>query len=200
MRALLLFFLFHCFILSSVQSQNFDANLGIGLNAAQIDGDLNAGYNKLGINAGLEVGYNLNESWRLISGLSYQSLGSQKQLQIGSSSPEEQQKIQLTYLSIPLLAEFQINDSGFSIFGGGRFGTLLTSKIQDSSDEAILDFFNQTDIVVSLGVNYRFSEYWSIDLCANEAISLLFNNNKVAQINSNSLRNRYLSFVLKRHL
>ena len=200
MFRILLFFIFHLVILTNGKTQNFDASLGLGLNASQIDGDLFAGYSKLGINGGIEVGYTLNESWRLLSGLSFQSIGSQKELQLGSSTPEEQQKIQLTYLSIPMMGAFLFKDSGFSGIGGGSVGTRRYRTFPDRTDEAILDFFNKTDVLLSLGINYRFSDFWSVEFFANESISLLFNNKKITQLNSNSLRNRYLSFVLKRHL
>lgn len=186
-----------------VNAQKFGAAIEVGFNAAQIDGDLFAGYNKVGLHAGVGVSYALDDVWNINSGIFYDALGSQKELQIGSASPEEQEKIQLSYISVPLTLSYNLSvgsSNSLSLYGGTQVGYLFQRKIQDRIDDEILDYFSNVDIGILLGVDYHLSEYWSIGIKATEAITLIFNNNKVTQLNANSLRNRYLTFSFKRHL
>ena len=181
-------------------AQNFAAFVDLGFNASQIDGDLFSGYNKLGIHGGLGVSYKLNEQWSIKSGIFYDALGSQKELQVGNTAPEEQQKIKLTYISVPITANYKITSIPLSLGAGLQVGTLLNSKIQDRADDAILEFFNKTDVTAIFTPRYQFSNRWSFCLKASEGVTLIFNNDKVSSLNSNSLRNRYLTFSFNRHL
>jgi len=181
-------------------AQNFEVHLTGGFNASQIDGDLFAGYNKLGIHGGIGVAYILDDSWSVETGMFYDALGSQKELQIGSTAPEEQQKIKLAYVSIPISGRYEIESVPLSFGLGLQFSYLIHSSIQDRTDDAILEFFNSTDIAGFLTARYHFSEYWSISVKASESVSLLFNNNKITALNSNSLRNKYLTFSFNKHL
>ncbi len=196
----ILFVLFSVIVQNLSFGQKFDAHIALGLNASQIDGDLFSGYSKLGIHGGLGIAYPLDDTWSIESGLHYDALGSQKNLQIGNSSPEEQQKIQLTYLSFPLTAQYTMASIPLTISTGIQISQLIDSRIQDGADDTILDFFSKTDIAALLKADYRFAERWSISIKASEAITLIFNNNKVSEINSNSLRNKYLTFSFNRHL
>ena len=196
-------FFFYFLFVGNTFAQKFDANIEFGFNTAQIDGDLFAGYNKLGLHGGLAVEYALTNEWRIGSGLFYNALGSQKEIQIGSTTPEEQQKIQLTYVTVPLMVSYDLannNDRGWRFAGGLQASYLINSKIQDRLDDAILEYFNELDISAALAVDYQLSSYWSIGVKASESITLIFNNNKVQEINANSLRNRFLTFSFKRHL
>ena len=189
------------FIFQTVSvAQKFDAHIEVGLNASQIDGDLFSGYNKLGIHGGFGIAYSLNDSWSLEGGLFFDALGSQKELELGSTSPEEQQKIKLTYVSLPLAANYKLSSIPLSFAVGMQVSYLIRSQIQNRTDDVILDFFNKTDIAAFLQLRYLLNERWSISLKASEAVTLIFNNDKVMEINSNSLRNRYLTFSLYRHL
>ena len=181
-------------------AQKFAAHIDIGFNVSQIDGDLFAGYNKIGIHGGIGVNYALDDQWSMESGLFYDGLGSQKELQLGNTAPEEQQKIKLTYLSVPIGARYEISSIPLSFGAGLQIGYLMDSKIQDRTDDAILDFFNKTDFAIFISARYLFSNNWSCSLKASEAISLIFNNDKVTSLNSNSLRNRYLTLSIHRQL
>lgn len=196
----IIIFLIIFFTSSIINAQNFDAHIELGFNASQVDGDLYSGYNKLGIHGGLGIAYRMDDSWSVESGIFYDALGSQKELQIGSSAPEEQQKIKLNYISLPLYAKYRPNNLALDFAMGVQFSYLMESKIQDRTDDALLQFFNKSDIAVNLRARYHFNDNWSISVKASEAISLIFNNDKVTELNSNSLRNRYLTFSFNRHL
>lgn len=205
MKRLEYIILLSLFFTSYSFSQKFDAQIAIGFNASQIDGDLYSGYSKLGIHAGLQLEYDLNTTWKIGTGLFYNELGSQKKLQIGSSNPEEQQKIQLAYIFFPLeliLSPQSSNEvlSKFRFTGGLHSGYLIKSQIRNQSDEPILEFFNNLDFAASLGVDYLLNDFWSVSLRARESFTLLFNNNKIDAINANSLRNKYLTFSVNRKL
>jgi len=188
---------------SHIYSQGFEANLELGFNASQIDGDQFAGYSKVGLHSGLAIEYVFNDDWRLGSGIFYDALGSQKEIQVGSSAPEEQQKTQLSYISVPIMMIYGVPSSserGFSLRGGLQMSYLFDSKRPDFIDDAVLQYFKKVDITVAIGADYHLSSIWSIGLKASESITLLFNNNKVSEINANSLRNRFLTISLKRNL
>lgn len=186
--------------LNICSAQKFAAHIDVGFNVSQIDGDLFAGYNKIGLHGGVGVSYDINNEWSIETGLFYDGLGSQKELQLGNTAPEEQQKIKLTYVSVPLSAQYRLSSIPLSLGTGLQVSYLIESKIQDRTDDAILEFFNKTDFSIFVTASYRWSDRWSCSLKANEAISLIFNNDKVSSLNSNSLRNRYLTFSFKRHL
>jgi|GEM_PF-2146460 len=195
--------LFFLTFIGDNHAQNFEANFELAFNASQIDGDQFAGYSKVGLHGGLAIEYVFNDEWRIGSGIFYDALGSQKKIQIGNTAPEEQQKTQLTYVSVPLMMIYRLpssSDSGISLRGGVQVGYLINSKRPDFIGDAVLEYFNDVDIALALGIDYHLSSYWSIGFEASESITLLFNNNKVSEINANSLRNRYLTFSLKRHL
>lgn len=195
--------LFYFILVAATNAQNFDANIEIGFNTSQIDGDLFAGYNKIGIHGGLGVQYIFSNEWKLGSGIFYNALGSQKEIQIGNTAPEEQQKIKLSYVSVPIMMIYSLSsgeERGWHFSGGLQGSYLINSSIQDRVNDAILEFFNEIDISVAIGVDYQFSSLWSIGVKASESVTLLFNNNKVSELNSNSLRNRFLTFSFKRHL
>jgi len=192
------------FIISIVPAlclaQNFEAHLSIGLNASQIDGDLFSGYNKLGIHTGIGIAYDLKTPWSLNTGIFYDVLGSQKELQLGNSAPEEQQKITLRYISVPLSLGYSLLNVPLTFSGGFKYSYLINSQIRDRTDEPILSFFNESDVAVFLKMLYKFNSRWSLSIKASESINLIFNNNKVKELNSSSLRNRHLTFSFNRHL
>jgi len=139
------FILFFLPLSNHLIAQKFEANIELGFNASQIDGDQFAGYSKVGLHGGLSIQYVFNDEWRLSTGLFYDALGSQKKIQIGSSAPEEQQKTQLTYISVPLLITYRLpssSESGLSIGGGLQVGYLIDSKRPDFVGDPVLQYFS----------------------------------------------------------
>lgn len=179
-----------------LHGQGFEAGITIGINTSQIDGDDFGGYNKIGLHGGLEVGYRLQNNWSLKTGFFYTQLGSQRELQIGSSNPLEQGKISTDYIQIPIIIEYDLNSwvESLSLLGGVKVGYLLSSKIQDLSNDPILEFFNDWDVGLTGGIAYQINENLQGSFTFNQALTFLFNNNKVASINSNSLVHRWLTF------
>ena len=187
---------------SLLMSQGFQAGFSVGMNASQIDGDLFSGYNKPGIRAGFLVSYQIRDRFKIGLELAYNELGSQKKLIVGSSSPEEQRKIQLNYLSFPIFAQIQPKSrlnwlSSLNFKFGLENSYMIKSKIQDRDDEEILEYFNNWNLGLLLGVIYEINERIGLEFRINESANLIFNNDKIQQFNSNSLRNRYITFMLK---
>lgn len=188
-----------------LKAQGFSAALSLGMNASQIDGDLFSGYNKPGILAGIQIDYKIKpRKWVGIE-LNYSELGSQRKLVSGSSNPAEQGKIQLNYISLPLYFKFQ-PDSRLNWLSSihFKFGVeneyLIGSKIQDRDDEEILEYFKKWNFAILGGIFYAFNEKLGIEFRINESLNLIFNNDKVDEINANSLRNRSISIVFKYNL
>lgn len=183
-------------------SQSFQAAFSVGINASQIDGDLFSGYNKPGIHAGLMVTYEIKQNIKIGLELAYNELGSQRKLIPGSSSPEEQSKIQVNYISLPAVAQIRPESrlnwlSSLTFNFGVTNSYLVKSKIQNRDDEEILEYFNDWDLALLFGIMYEMSDRIGLEFRINESVNLIFNNDKVEQINANSLRNRSITFLLK---
>lgn len=199
MKYIYCFFL--CLLSIGLLAQGFSADIAIGINTSQIDGDDFGGYNKIGIRGGVSIGYELNDTWALESGLYYAQLGSQRELMIGSSNPVEQAKIAVNYIQVPILLKARLGDwaewaEPLQVMAGAKIGYLLSSKIQDLDDDPILEYFNDWDVGFTMGLAYQINDRLSGNLAFNQSIGFLFNNNKVSAINSNSLRHRWLTFMI----
>lgn len=93
--------------------------------------------------------YHLNPSWALQAELLYNGSGAKLS---GSG------KINMSYLSVPVLAKYAIASSGFSIFAGPQIGFLLSAKsIPDGgSSTDVKSSFKSTDISGVAGADYTF--------------------------------------------
>ncbi|MBT8221086.1 MAG: PorT family protein [Bacteroidia bacterium] len=202
-RFLLLAILF--LTINHISAQGFNAGITLGMNASQIHGDLFSGYNKPGIHAGLLIEYPIQDKTWIGGELIYSELGSQRKLLLGSSIPEEQSKIQLNYISLPVYVRIQPNSrlswlSAINFMLGIENSYLINAKIQDRDDEEIIEYFNDWNVSGLVGIRYAFNEKIGLEFRINESINLIFNNNKVEQINANSLRNRSVTFMIKYYL
>ena len=70
-------------------------------------------------------------------------------------------EFRLDYVTVPVLAKFYVTD-GFSLVAGPQFGYLAESEIKSPNSEIELnsDNFNNFDMAVGLGAEYKFNQFF----------------------------------------
>lgn len=70
-------------------------------------------------------------------------------------------EFRLDYITVPVLAKFYVTD-GLSLVAGPQFGFLAESEIKSESSERELDSenFNNFDMAVGLGAEYKFNKFF----------------------------------------
>ncbi len=136
----------------------FKAGLVLGFNASQLDGDRFRGYSKLGINAGLKVKYPFPNKPKL--GLAVEMLysmkGSSSDLNF-SSNNNNQVKIKLDYIEIPVLVSYTEWKLDFE--AGLSYGRLINASTSILTTGYLEDDFRKNEANVLLGATYLINDH-----------------------------------------
>ncbi len=118
---------------------------------------------RFGLVAGAEFGYMINEKFGATAGLLVSMQGSNSK----DTDYEKDRSATLTYLNIPLLANFYIIP-GLAIKAGVQPGFLLSAKTKGSEyddgrwvdwDKSGTDGLKKFDFSIPIGVSYEFSDF-----------------------------------------
>lgn len=188
---ILSFFSF-CLFSQAESERLFRAGIVGGFNASQLDGDQFRGYSKLGAHAGLKVIYQLPAKPKV--GLSTEMLfsmkGSSSDLNF-SSSNNNQVKITLNYIEIPLLVSYREWKMDFQ--AGFSYGRLIGSSTSILTTNYLEDDFRKGDMNVLFGTTYYFNE----NLGATFRYSRSFVNAVKKDVNKDALVGHLLTFRLE---
>lgn len=156
---LILFFFSWGIIAQEDNGRLFQAGIVAGFNASQLDGDRFRGYSKLGAHVGLKVKYQLPSNPKI--GLSTEMLlamkGSSQDLNF-SSSNNNQIKIKLNYIEIPLVVSYR--EWKVDFHAGLSYGRLIAVSNSILSSSYSDEDFRKDDLGIVLGATYLFNENW----------------------------------------
>lgn len=149
-----------CKILFSTGAGGNSSNLS---NGGDYAGDNNE--SKFGFQLGANALMPINQNLRLETGLGYASKGSKSSYssQDGEESFSQEDKLNLSYLEVPILARYKFNNTGFSAYGGLQPGFLLSAKQKieytgsPTQDSDVKDRFKSFDTAAVFGVGYEFN-------------------------------------------
>lgn len=178
-----LFFLVVLFAVNmSGEAQTFGGAVVGGLNMSQIDGDNASGFNKVGINAGLRgiiLPYKKNHFY---VELLYSQRGSL--IRIGQGFNSEVRKINTSFAEIPVM--FSINEwfvedyykVGLSF--GLSYGRLVGFSTNLSEWESMEDVMIRNDLSGKLGLHYKFTSRFGVQVLASRSFFRLMGRNEAA--------------------
>jgi hypothetical protein len=125
----------------------FGVRLGFGVASPSENGPY------FGLNTGVFAGIPVSSSFTIQPELVYAQLGIRKILLGGNTNA----RTVLDYLTIPILAKYNFNKSGFSVLAGTQYGFLLSAK--DKINNHITDIKSKVssgDVAAIFGAEYFF--------------------------------------------
>lgn len=140
-----------------LQAQEFNAGLTGGIVASQLDGDKYAGYNKFGLQGGAYVNRFLAKKLSAQLSLLYKEMGSRE------DSEGLHYKCKLQYVIMPLTIRYH-HFKKVDFEGGLSLGYLIKQYEEDNDGYEIDNpvEFNKFDFCWMVGLNYKFTEKFSI--------------------------------------
>ncbi len=123
-----------------------------GINIAKLSGKSESQTQNLDSKIGLHIGglveIPVTESFSVMPELNFDQLGGKDKVSTFET------KLMLNYLSIPVLAKYNIG--GLGIYAGPQLGLLLSAKAKvDSQEEDVKGQFKSTDFSAVLGAEYN---------------------------------------------
>lgn len=156
-----LIFVFLLTIASFVaKGQRFSGTAIVGANVSQIDGDNLFGWDKIGLNGGFRLGYEIADKTNLAIEFLYSQRGSAPSISSGSDF----QSIDLKYIEIPLLIEYNdwyLEEEDYykvGIEGGFSYGNLFSVSSSNNLIISDLDGYKKNDISYTIGARYSFTK------------------------------------------
>lgn len=177
---------------------------GVILSNINENADYSEGNNepKLGVNLGVNIVTPINPKITLETGLGYTGKGSKSSYSDdydGEESYSQEDKLNLSYLEMPILARYRFNNTGFSVYGGVQPALLLGAKQKSeatgapSQDLDVKDNFKSFDASAIFGVGYEFKN--GIMINAGYDLGLL-NIAEKSDFGNTTVKNRAFKFSL----
>jgi hypothetical protein len=147
-----------CIVAITVVNAQLSFGGKAGLNLATITGDdVEDLKMKPGLYVGLQVQVPITESFYFQPELVYSMQGAKY------DDGEDDGKLKMDYLNIPLLAKYQTG-SGFFVETGPQIGFLLSAKEKfDDEDIDIKEYFKKTDFSWAIGLGYKMANGFGIN-------------------------------------
>lgn len=150
MKRVSLFFL-ACiaFALTTSAQVKFGGKAGINLAnvSGKTEGEKNDYDSKVGLHIGALVEIPVSESFSIMPELNFDQMGAKEDI-LG-----EDVKLNLNYLSMPVLAKFNV--SGLGIYAGPQIGFLMSAKAKSGDEDSdVKDFYKSTNFNAIFGVEY----------------------------------------------
>jgi len=151
------------FSISTASAQRFSGTAIVGANVSQIDGDDLFGWDKIGINGGMRLGYGIADKTNLAIEFLYSQRGSSPSISSGSDF----QSIDLKYIEIPLLIEYNdwyLEDGDYykvGIEGGFSYGNLFSVTSSNNLVPNDLDGYKKHDFSYTIGARYSFNKHFA---------------------------------------
>lgn len=142
-------------------SQGFKGGILAGFVSSQVDGDAYAGYNRAGLQVGAYSKFHFNKRWFLLNELKYIQKGSN---QTFKDDPGSNFKIKLSYIEVPFIIGFQVNQK-FSVGAGFSYAVLLNAEVDANGSLLTKDElnYNNSDVNFLLQLKFQFSEHFWFD-------------------------------------
>ena len=144
----------------SMNGQRFTGTAIIGTNVSQIDGDNLFGWDKIGLNGGIRLGYGIADKTNLAIEFLYSQRGSAPSISSGSDF----QSIDLKYIEIPVLIEYNdwyLEEDDYykvGIEGGLSYGNLFSVNSSNNLVPNDLEGYKKNDLSYTIGARYSFTK------------------------------------------
>lgn len=144
---------------NSTTSSPLSFGLKAGVNLATMTGDAGEDASKkmlLGLNAGVFATYHVSESFGIQPELTWSTLG----VKLKEKGGNGEATLKMNYLTLPILAKYTFEGSGFSLYAGPQIGYLLSvkSKITDGTnvtEGSNKDGYKSTDFAGVAGLEFE---------------------------------------------
>lgn len=171
-------------ILSTAKAQETHFGVKAGVNIASVeveDGDdLNS---KVGLHIGGLAHIHISQHFALQPELVFSMQG-------GKAEDNDDVKLKLNYINIPVLAQYMIND-GFRLQTGPQLGFLVGAESKAGDVEVDQkDNYSTIDFSWTFGAGYLFPSGFGVDARYNHGIS------NISDVNAVEVRNRVFQFGL----
>ena len=169
-----------CFSVSlRVQAQTFAGFLVAGGTVNQVQGDDLAGYNRLGGLAGVGVYNDLSDRWRWSLTIAYAQHGSSASAREALRQRSAFDKIDLSYVSVPVSLHYMDWLSADETFYhlefilGATYNRLLSSEVTGIFGDDLTDTRPYADnvVAVNVGAYYAWSLKWAAGIVHTRGIS-----------------------------
>jgi opacity protein-like surface antigen len=152
-----------------------------GLNLANISGDVEDNSSKIGFNVGGFVEIKVSDKFSVQPELLFSTQGTKEEYSenFGGSTINYTDKLNLSYLNIPVMAKFYVAEK-FSLEAGPQVGFLLSANAKSeatdgtdslSEEEDVKDAFESIDFGLNFGAGYDFTSNLSVGLRYNLGLS-----------------------------
>lgn len=134
------------------------ANFIGAYNTAHFNGTANSSMsNKYGVGFGAFLDIPFTKTWGMQVGLNYAALGSKITGYYFNITYAAKQTLKYNYVTIPLVAKYNIGQSGVTVLAGPQFGILVSAKRIDGSDNKtdVKSDLKSNDISALGGVEYK---------------------------------------------
>lgn len=169
MKKVLLCAAFAVFGLSSVTAQETSFGLKGGLNFATLGGDAEDVESLTSFHLGGFAQIKISEKFMIQPELVYSGQGAQ-------DSVENDLKIKLNYINLPIMAKFMVSD-GLSFEVGPQIGFAVSRKVTfEGESENLDDEFKAFDYGVGLGAGYQFDSGMLLSLRYNLGLANILEN------------------------
>lgn len=147
--------------------KSFMLGINAGAHRSFLGGD--SGYanfyhkNQFNYMAGINAELKLGKLWSVYTNLNYKPkrFGAESTILTPDGIQHNEEEFRFSYLELPVMAKYRINNSFFYLNGGIYFAKLLSVKSYVNGEDSGLDFsdsFNKLDLGVVLGAGFIFYE------------------------------------------
>ena len=152
-----------------------------GVNFANLSGDIEDNSAKVGFNVGGFVEIKISDKFSVQPEFSFSTQGAKSEYSetFNGSTIKYEDKLNLSYLNIPVMARFYVADK-FSLEAGPQIGFLLSAKAKSeatdgtnsgSEEEDVKSSFESTDFGFNFGAGYDFTSNLSAGVRYNLGLS-----------------------------
>lgn len=146
-------------------SQNFDAEVILGINGAQVDGDGFGGYYGGGLVAGFGAYYHVDDKVSFGPEFLYSMKGSKVTQDQALKQGLPLVRYRLNYFEAPLMAKYKVSDY-LLVQGGVSVNYLLNAKIDNGTNFGFQDsrnLFKSMDYCGLIGMEWKFLDHYSFN-------------------------------------
>jgi len=158
--------LFCGFLTLSIQAQNFEGGVILGLSTSQVGGDDLAGFNKVGLLVGAFANTSISELLSFQMEMTFIQKGSDNpNMNDSEHKDHSQEDISSSYIEIPLLLQY--HQSNTLKIEGGLFSAYLIDGYYNDLNGKLpiytVNPFIKYDFGLLLGIDYTFSNKLSLN-------------------------------------
>ncbi|WP_299436042.1 porin family protein [uncultured Aquimarina sp.] len=162
-----------------------------GVNYSSIIGDADGTDARVRVHLGVVVEYPISSKFFLQGELLYSAQGYKLDV------ADQEQKISLNYISLPIIAKIYVTES-ISLETGPQFGLLANVGNEDiADDDPFFDSFNSFDISWGVGAGYKLESGLFFQLRYNLGLSNINDTSIIDVTNQNSVAQLSIGYLFK---